>query len=69
MSWTRPAVAGSGAPSARCAHSAELAGKLFIFGGWNGQRMLNDCSVLHLGTRALSAAPVLRSCSLRCSCG
>lgn len=43
--WTRPSASGA-APSARCAHSTTSAGgKMVIFGGWNGGRMLND---LHL---------------------
>lgn len=43
--WTRPSATGS-APSARCAHATAAAGgKMVIFGGWNGGRMLND---LHL---------------------
>jgi len=43
--WTRPSATGS-APSARCAHATTSAGgKMVIFGGWNGGRMLND---LHL---------------------
>jgi len=48
MSWNRPSVSGP-APSARCAQATTSCdnGKLFIFGGWNGTRMLNDLQVLH----------------------
>eukprot|EP01119_Soliformovum_irregulare_P021950 TRINITY_DN7398_c0_g1_i2.p1 TRINITY_DN7398_c0_g1~~TRINITY_DN7398_c0_g1_i2.p1 ORF type:complete len:523 (+),score=127.99 TRINITY_DN7398_c0_g1_i2:78-1646(+) len=53
MSWTRPSVTGS-APSARCAHTISVTGqdeistaKLFVFGGWNGTRMLNDLHIFY----------------------
>jgi hypothetical protein len=48
MNWLRPTVT-SASPSARCAHTAVLSGNLYIFGGWNGTRMLSDLHVLHLG--------------------
>jgi len=48
MSWQRPSVTGP-SPSARCAHTTSSvgSGKLFVFGGWNGTRMLNDLQVFH----------------------
>ncbi|KAL6062754.1 SAM domain (Sterile alpha motif) domain containing protein [Balamuthia mandrillaris] len=45
--WTRPSVSGP-APSARCAHSTTVvASNVFIFGGWDGNKMLNDLHMLH----------------------
>lgn len=45
----------SQAPSPRAAHSCDLIGnKLYIFGGWNGERALNDLHVLDLETRSWS---------------
>eukprot|EP01116_Phalansterium_solitarium_P017788 TRINITY_DN4474_c0_g1_i1.p1 TRINITY_DN4474_c0_g1~~TRINITY_DN4474_c0_g1_i1.p1 ORF type:complete len:348 (-),score=91.09 TRINITY_DN4474_c0_g1_i1:466-1509(-) len=47
MVWSRPTVNGV-PPSARCAHTTtSCCGKLFVFGGWNGSRMLNDLHVVH----------------------
>ncbi len=51
MAWTRPSVQGP-APSARCAQtttSVDNQKVLFIFGGWNGNKMLNDLQVFHFG--------------------
>eukprot|EP01102_Stenamoeba_stenopodia_P013634 TRINITY_DN444_c0_g1_i1.p1 TRINITY_DN444_c0_g1~~TRINITY_DN444_c0_g1_i1.p1 ORF type:complete len:541 (-),score=56.77 TRINITY_DN444_c0_g1_i1:49-1671(-) len=53
MSWAKPAVT-SPSPSARCAHTAVLTVNLYIFGGWNGTRMLADLHVLHPDTMTWS---------------
>lgn len=49
--WLRPSVSGP-PPTARCAHATDACGvgKLFIFGGWNGSKMLNDLFVFHSGS-------------------
>jgi hypothetical protein len=58
MSWTRPSASGP-APSARCAHTTTAcciengSGKLFVFGGWNGTRMLNDLQIFYTGNSSL----------------
>lgn len=48
--WTVPHAASMEAasgPGPRAAHSCNLInGKLFVFGGWNGKRGLNDLHVL-----------------------
>eukprot|EP01124_Arcella_intermedia_P024296 TRINITY_DN4049_c0_g1_i1.p1 TRINITY_DN4049_c0_g1~~TRINITY_DN4049_c0_g1_i1.p1 ORF type:complete len:705 (+),score=121.63 TRINITY_DN4049_c0_g1_i1:171-2285(+) len=46
MKWLRPATNGN-SPCPRCAHTTEFAGKLFIYGGWDGSRMLGDMFILH----------------------
>eukprot|EP01117_Protostelium_nocturnum_P008108 TRINITY_DN288_c0_g1_i4.p1 TRINITY_DN288_c0_g1~~TRINITY_DN288_c0_g1_i4.p1 ORF type:complete len:489 (+),score=129.23 TRINITY_DN288_c0_g1_i4:54-1469(+) len=49
MSWMRPNVTGN-LPSARCAHATSSnSSSLFVFGGWNGQKMLNDLYILEQG--------------------
>mmetsp|Transcript_3499 Transcript_3499/g.5699 ORF Transcript_3499/g.5699 Transcript_3499/m.5699 type:complete len:529 (-) Transcript_3499:56-1642(-) len=46
--WSRPSIAGL-APSSRCAHTFtpidSSAQQIYVFGGWNGTRMLNDMFV------------------------
>ena len=54
--WFCPAAiqptSGSG-PCPRAAHSCDLVGnKLFVFGGWDGKRALNDLHVLNFETSA-----------------
>jgi N-acetylneuraminic acid mutarotase len=46
MKWLRPAVNGE-SPCARSAHTTELCGKLFVYGGWDGSQMLGDLYVIH----------------------
>eukprot|EP01114_Cavostelium_apophysatum_P020580 TRINITY_DN6940_c0_g1_i1.p1 TRINITY_DN6940_c0_g1~~TRINITY_DN6940_c0_g1_i1.p1 ORF type:complete len:531 (-),score=115.10 TRINITY_DN6940_c0_g1_i1:20-1612(-) len=47
MAWYRPSVTGP-APAARYAHAAAFEnGKLFVWGGWNGTRMLNDLQIFY----------------------
>jgi len=48
MSWIRPSVTGP-SPFARCAHTTDICGngKLFVFGGWSGTRMLNDLQIFY----------------------
>jgi N-acetylneuraminic acid mutarotase len=53
MAWSRPSVIGP-APSARCAHSTVMIVKIFIFGGWNGSRMLNDLHIFQPDTMTWS---------------
>jgi len=53
MAWARPSVIGP-APSARCAHSTVMIAKIFIFGGWNGSRMLNDLHIFQHDTMTWS---------------
>ena len=51
MAWTRPSVQGP-SPTARCAQtttSVDGQKVLFIFGGWNGNKMLNDLHAFHFG--------------------
>ncbi len=52
MSWNRPSATGT-SPPARCAHSTVVcgSGKIVVFGGWNGSRMLNDLFILYLGIK------------------
>lgn len=50
MSWTTPATTGT-APLARANHGSALyKSKLFIFGGWDGNKRLNDVYALDTGT-------------------
>ena len=38
-------------PGSRAAHSCEMINnKLYIFGGWNGKKALNDLYILNLDT-------------------
>lgn len=52
--WIRPSVSGGPAPSARCAHTTATCdnSKLYIYGGWNGQKMLNDLFIFYYGGEA-----------------
>lgn len=46
--WTRPSVSGV-FPSARCAHTTTAVGsKLYVYGGWNGTKMLGDLKVINM---------------------
>ena len=49
MTWYQ-GPEGGGAPSARLDHSANLVGgtKMFVFGGWNGEKFFNDVFILDL---------------------
>lgn len=49
-SWTRPSVSGQG-PCPRCAHTTDWCnGKICVFGGWSGQRLLSDAYWLRMDT-------------------
>lgn len=49
--WTAPST--SGCPGPRAAHSCDVIdGRLYVFGGWNGKRALNDLHVLTVSTGA-----------------
>jgi N-acetylneuraminic acid mutarotase len=55
MAWTYPVSTGS-PPGARAAHSCDAIGsKLYVFGGWNGKRALNDLYVLDTATMTWTA--------------
>lgn len=46
MAWTYPTFSVD-LPGSRAAHSNDAIGcKLFVFGGWNGRKALNDLQVL-----------------------
>ena len=50
MSWNRPSAPGQG-PCPRCAHTTNYyKNKLYVFGGWNGSRMVNDLYILNVAT-------------------
>jgi hypothetical protein len=55
-------------PSARCAHSASMVGNgnVFVYGGWDGNQMLNDLHVLHTGM-SYHTTPPRRRAGLTCS--
>lgn len=56
MSWNRPSAPGQG-PCPRCAHTTNYyKNKLYVFGGWNGSRMINDLYILNVGTLRWSKA-------------
>ena len=58
MRWTNPSVTGK-EPLPRANHSsAVVADRLFIFGGWDGKRRLNDIHVLHAPTLTWSAPEI-----------
>lgn len=47
-------------PGPRAAHSCNLIGnKLFVFGGWNGKKGLNDLNVLNVDTMEWSLQRVM----------
>lgn len=54
MAWNYPIFV-NGPPGARAAHSCDVIGtRLFVFGGWNGKRALNDLHVLETETMTWS---------------
>ena len=55
MTWFQ-GPEGGGAPSSRFDHSANLIGgtKMFVFGGWNGEKFFNDVFILDLEIMAWS---------------
>jgi N-acetylneuraminic acid mutarotase len=65
--WTHPKMSGA-APGPRAAHSCNVVdGRLYIFGGWNGKKALNDLHVCVIDTMtwipfaAAGAAPTARN--------
>ena len=47
MAWSIPSIYSENAPDARAAHSCNVIGKyLYVFGGWNGRKALNDLHIL-----------------------
>lgn len=48
--WNVPQTSGQ-LPGPRAAHSCDVIdGRMWVFGGWNGKRALNDLSILHVGS-------------------
>jgi len=62
MAWFKPEVKSKGhdhVPGPRAAHSCNLVGtRLYVFGGWNGKKGLNDLHVLDTETMEWSSPTV-----------
>lgn len=59
MSWSQPLVSGQG-PGPRRAHTATLVGnKIYVFGGGDGKKALNDVFALDTGLRTADASGAL----------
>jgi len=53
--WSAPQT--QGCPGPRAAHSCDIIdGRLYVFGGWNGKRALNDLHVLDVGSSVWTEA-------------
>ena len=53
--WSQPKTRPTNEPGPRAAHSCDLIGnQLYVFGGWNGKKALNDLCVLNFNTQTWS---------------